>query len=70
MEQEGVMTITGKAETVKPKEGAIEDLKGDISVDELTPKAIHSYITKAYADLFGFEVSSTLSESEIVLVLK
>ena len=70
MEQEGVMTITGKAETVKPKEGAIEALKGDISVDELTPKAIHSYITKAYADLFGFEVSSTLSESEIVLVLK
>jgi histidine phosphotransferase ChpT len=66
----GAMVITGKASLIRPKEGSMEALKGKLSVDELTPKAIHGFITNAYADLFGFKVSVTMSESEIVLVLK
>jgi hypothetical protein len=54
---------------VKPKEGSLEALQGNLPIDELTPKAIHGFITRAYAVLFGFTIKSDMSEDSLTLTL-
>ena len=64
------MVVMGVGDTVKLKEGALEGVRGDLAIDDLTPKAIHGYITKAYAELFGFTLDTKLSENSIHIILK
>lgn len=63
------MVVTGKGEVIKPKDGSIEALNNDLPVEDLTPKAIHGFITRAYADLFGFTVECNVREDAIILSL-
>ena len=64
------MIVSGSSDTIRPKEGAIEAFEGTLSIDDLSPKSIHGYITRAYADLFGLSVSCDLNDTEISLSLK
>lgn len=63
------MVVTGKGEVIKPKDGSIEAFNNDLPVEDLTPKAIHGFITRAYADLFGFTVECNVREDAIILSL-
>ena len=62
-----IMIVEGVSEAVKLKEGAIEGFNGSLSVDELTPKSIHGFVTNAYADLFGLTLTSEVGEKTIRL---
>lgn len=61
------MLISAKGEMIRPKEGSVDAMAGALSVEDLTPKAIHGFMTKAYADLFGFPVECHVGEGEIIL---
>ena len=47
----------------------MEALGGSFST-ELTPKSVHGFITHAYTNLFGFELSQTMTDSEIILKMR
>ena len=68
--QDRNMIVTGKGDMIKPKDGSIEAFNGGMAVEDLTPKSIHGYITKAYSDLFGFEVGDTVTSADIILTLE
>ncbi len=63
------MVIVGCGEKVKPKDGCVEALNANVSVDDVTPKSVHGYVVCSYAELFGFSVSVDVAEEEIVLKL-
>lgn len=67
---ENTMIVTGKGDMIKPKDGSVEALEGEMNIEDLTPKSIHGYITHAYAKLFGFDLACTVTESDINLTLK
>jgi len=61
------MIVTGTGDKIKPKEGAIEALNADVSIDDITPKSVHGYITRAYAELFGFKITCDITDTEVSL---
>lgn len=63
------MVVTGTGDLIKPKEDAIEALNGEISDRDLTPKSIHGYVTRSYAQLFGLDLTSQKDEQSIALSL-
>lgn len=66
----GAMVVSGKGELIRPKEGSVDAFEGELAIADLTPKAIHGFITRAYADLFGFQVECALRPEDIILTLR
>jgi histidine phosphotransferase ChpT len=62
------MTIIGRGGLIRPKEGSIEAIEGKLSIDDITPKSVHGFITIAYADLFELELR--LSQTDEALSLR
>lgn len=60
-----VMSVEATGETVTVREGMAEALKGDIAVDDLTPKTIHPYMTRMFADHFGYPLAYEAGENSI-----
>ena len=69
MAQNNGMRITGVGDLIRPKEGSVEGISAELNVDDLTPKSIHGYITRSYADTFGFNIKCTVNEKDIILTL-
>lgn len=67
--QDNQMIVTGTGDKIKPKDGAIEALNADVPTDDITPKSVHGYITRAYAELFGFELVHEMTDESITLSL-
>lgn len=67
--QEDKMTVHGKGILVKPKDDSIESFSGELDIESLTPRSIHGYMTKQYANLFGLNVGISVSEGGIDLTL-
>lgn len=63
---DGYMTVTGQGDMIKPKDGSIEAFNNALEIEELSPKSIHAYITRQYAQLFGLDVALEISESAIL----
>jgi len=70
LNDDGSMTVKGAAEMIKPKDGAVEAYNADIAVDDVTPKSVHGYITRAYADLYDLSLSHEMNDAEIILTIK
>lgn len=68
--QDNYMIVTGTGDVVKPKDGAYDALNTNVSTDDITPKSIHGYITRAYAELFGLKITSNIDESTIIIKLE
>ncbi len=66
---DGAMHVRGVGETIKPKEGSVEAMNASVSIDDLTPKAIHGYVTRAYGDLFGLAVTCDVTDTHIHMTL-
>lgn len=66
---DGQMHVTGKGDLIKPKDGAVEAVNGSVPVDDLSPKSVHGYITRAYAELFGLDLKLKESDKSISLSL-
>lgn len=64
------MIVKGTGDLIKPKDGSIEGLNGSLSIDDVSPKSIHGYITKSYADMFGLGLSCNMDDKAIYLSLK
>lgn len=64
------MIVSGSGDLIKPKDGAIDALEGGISMEDLSPKSIHGYITYAYAQLFGVLLSHSCDDQSIKLTIK
>ena len=64
------MIVSGSGDLIKPKDGAIDALEGVISMEDLSPKSIHGYITYAYAQLFGVLLSHSCDDQSIKLAVK
>lgn len=59
------MTIKATGETVTVREGMAEALRGELSVDQLTPKTVHPYVTHAFSEHFGFPLQLTIGDNMI-----
>jgi len=59
------MIVSAQSDRVKAKDGAAEALKGELNIDDLSPKSVHGFITKSYADLYGFTIDSHLDEQSM-----
>lgn len=66
---DGHMNVIGTGDVIKPKDGSVDALNGDMNVDELSPKAIHGYVTRAYVDLFDLGMMSNVDDSSVALRL-
>jgi|GEM_PF-5650191 len=44
----------------------MDALNTSVSTDDVTPKSVHGYITRAYAQLFGFEIACDCDDTSIV----
>lgn len=57
VEKEGMrVTVSATGETVTVREGMAEALRGELPVDQLSPKTVHAYVTSAFSKHFGFPV--------------
>jgi histidine phosphotransferase ChpT len=64
------MCVVGIGDMVKPKDDSVDAFEGGVSMDDLSPKSIHGYITKQYALLFGLDVHVSLADDAVTLTLK
>lgn len=67
---DGAMIVKGASDTIRPKDGVIEAFNGTLAIDDLSPKSIHGYVTRAYADLFDLSVTCAISDTEIKLSIQ
>jgi histidine phosphotransferase ChpT len=67
---DGAMVVSGSGDLIKPKDGAIDGLNGSISMDELSPKSIHGFITHSYSDLFGLSLSHSCDDQVVKIEIK
>jgi len=63
------MIVNGTGDMIKPKDGAVEGLKGTLSVEEISPKSVHGFVTKSYADLFGLTTTCAINDESVILKL-
>lgn len=61
------MIISAQSDRIKPKDGAIESLSGTMNVNDLSPKSVHGFITKSYADLYGLTINHEINEQSLSL---
>ena len=66
---DGHMVVSGSGDLIKPKEGAVDALGGAISIDDLSPKSVHGFVTNAYAELFGLTLTSDILDDRLELKL-
>lgn len=64
------MVVTGTGDMIKPKEDSVEAFNGTLSVEDLSPKSIHGFITREFATLFNLDVTVAVSETELTLTLR
>ena len=64
------MVVTGTGDMIKPKEDSVEALSGNIDTKEISPKSVHGYITKAYAQSFNLDINNVMDDQSITISIK
>lgn len=59
------MTVKATGETVTIREGMAEALRGELPVDQLSPKTVHPYVTNAFSQFFGFPITLNVGENSL-----
>jgi histidine phosphotransferase ChpT len=63
------MSVTAEGETVTVREGMAEALRGELAVDDLTPKTIHPYVAYMFAKHFGFPMIFEQAEKSMRITI-
>jgi len=70
VEKEGMtMKISAIGETVTVREGMAEALRGELPVDQLSPKTVHPYVTSIFSKHFGFPIALTVGDNMVSIAL-
>lgn len=65
------LKITSTAKKVEFREGVGAAFRGDATLEELTPRSVHGYVTAVFAEYFGVKLEmEKVSEGEMVFTLR
>lgn len=65
------MRVRPKGPVVKAKDGSAKSFRGETDIEQLSPRTIHGFITRQYADLFGLtlELDGDAENFELILLI-
>jgi histidine phosphotransferase ChpT len=63
------MTVSAEGETVTVREGMAEALRGELPVEQLTPKTIHPYVASMFAQHFGFPMTFVQGDNLVKITI-
>lgn len=63
------LIVTAQGETVTVREGMAEALRGEVAVEDLSPKTIHPHMAHVFARHFGFPLSMEQGDNTLSLTI-
>lgn len=62
-------TVKGQGERIKPKDGVVEALSGDLSLEAITPQNIQGFMLSHYAKGFGLRLDHSITDDTISVMI-
>ena len=64
-----LMTVEGKGDMVRVREGCAEALQGTSHIDDIDPKNIHGYVTHYFSKVFDIDMEYEQGEDGMTIRL-
>lgn len=63
---DGFVLVHASGENAQPRQGTERGLAGDLDLDEMDPRLVHSYVTWLMGQSYGFDVNIDTQEANLV----
>ena len=63
---DGAVLVHASGENAQPRQGTERGLAGDLDLDEMDPRLVHSYVTWLMGQSYGFDVNIDTQDANLV----